>query len=410
MIPRLRIPLVLTTLLCASCLCAADWPQWRGPNRDGKSLDTGLLKKWPAGGPKLLWHVQGIGRGYSSVAVAQATVYTTGLIEDQLVISAFDMNGKTKWRVPHGPGWTEEHPGSRATPTIDEGRLYLLSGPGLLACYNARTGERAWSIDLPETFQSQPGKWGYAESVLIHKNLAIVTPGRPNCIVALDKRNGRTVWRSRGVHDPAAYSSCIAFTHQGVDMIVNLTAHGLVCVGADDGQFLWRNDRAAALPAGCPTPVYSDGYVFAASGYGNGGVCLRLSVAGRSVRATQVWETREMDCHHGGFVIVDGCIYGNHGRGWNCLDLHTGRQRWFARGVGKGSICYADGMLYTYSEIGGRIALVAASPKGFSEVSNFAVQGRGQSFAHPVVAGGTLYLRYDDNLYAYDVRGPAFPH
>jgi len=335
-------------------------------------------------------------------------VYTTGLIDDQLVISAFDIGGRLRWQVPHGPGWVRNHRGSRGTPAIDDGRLYLISGLGLLGCYDARTGRRQWAVDVPETFQTKVGRWGCSESVLVYETLAIVTPGGRQCIVALDKRDGRTVWTGRAGATPAAYSSCIAFTHQDVPMIVNLMARSLVCVSAEDGRLLWQNERAASAPPGCPTPVYSNGYVFAASGNGNGGVCLRLSVTDGRGRATPVWDTKDMDCHHGGFVIVDGHIYGNHKRGWSCLDLETGEQKWWARGVGKGSICYADGMLYTYGEIGGRIALVVASPDGFSQVSTFRVPGRRQSIAHPVVTGGTLYLRYDDTLYAYDVRGPAY--
>jgi outer membrane protein assembly factor BamB len=243
---------------------------------------------------------------------------------------------------------------------------------------------------------------------LVYGNLAVVTPGGRHCIVALNRLTGREVWRSKGLSDPAGYSSCIGFTCNGVPMIANMTAKGLVCVSAADGRFLWRNDRAAGRTAVCPTPAYADGYVFGASGYGNGGVCVKLSVSGNRVTATQAWDTSDMDCHHGGYVIVDGYIYGNHRNGWNCLELSTGRKVWGERGVGKGSVCYADGMLFTFSENRGRLGIAPANPSTSSLTGELRVQGTGKSWAHPVVIGGRLYVRYDDTLYTFDVRDPAY--
>jgi outer membrane protein assembly factor BamB len=402
---------VAATIAVTICLLAApvaradDWPQWRGPNRDGNSPETGLLKSWPSRGPKQVWKVTGVGQGFSSPSVAGGTVYVTGHAGNDLVIKALDLDGREKWPpVTHGPGWRTNHPGSRGSPTVDGRNVYVLSGKGLLVCYDAATGRRRWSVDITRAFGGKPGNWGYAESPLILGNAVIVTPGGSKCIVAIDKSSGRTVWTSKGLSDPANYSSCIAFKYRGASLVATLTSKGLVCVNAATGQFLWRNDRAAGRTAVCPTPVHSDGFVFAASGYGNGGVCQVLSVRGRQLAARQAWETKDMDCHHGGYVIVDGHVYGNHKGGWNCLDLKTGRKLWGSGGVGKGSIIYADGMLYTFSESGGRIALVEATPRGYSEKGRFSVQGSRSSWAHPVIAGGRLYLRYDDNLYAFDIK------
>jgi len=395
------LPAVLSAAACLGN--EAYWPQWRGPNRDGKSLDTGLLKQWPREGPPLAWKAKGIGGGYSSVAVADGIVYITGRIGDALAITAFDMDGNEKWKKPHGRAWDANYPGARSTPTIDDGKLYILSGRGLLGCYDAKNGERKWLVDIPTTCSSSPPNWGYAESVLIYKDLAIVTPGGRNCIVAFKKSTGKPAWVSKGLNDRPAYASCILFKYKGYPLIANLTAKGLVCISARSGKFLWRNDRAAGRTAVIPTPVYEDGYVFAASGYGNGGACVKLRGSGSRPKAVQVWETKDMVCHIGGFVIVDGYIYGNHGNGWVCLDLKTGRKMWQDRGVGKGSVCYADGMLYTYAENGGRIGLVEAKPDGFRMTGSFSVPGSGRSWAYPVVTGGRLYLRYDDALYVFDV-------
>ena len=394
---------VLTATLLSSRAVAEDWPGWRGPHRDGKSPDNGLLKEWPAEGPELLWKIDGIGNGFSNVSVTGGMVYTTGDVGDKLVIFAFDLNGKPKWRINHGSAYTRSHSGSRSTPMIDDGNLYLVSGNGLVGCYEARTGEQKWTIRMREFGGGVPG-WGYAESVLIYDNLAVVTPGGENCIVALEKATGRTVWTSQGFKAGAQYSSCYAFTYQGVPMIVNGTREGIVCVDPKNGRVLWSNPFSARNTANGPTPIFSDGYVFWANGYRKGGICFKLTITGDQVSAEEAWRTKDMDCHHGGYIVHDGYIYGNHGGSWVCLDLKTGEKKWQERGVRKGSVCFADGMLYLFGERGGEAGLATCSPQGMQMRGTFNVQGSGPSWAHPVVIGGRLYLRYDSNLYCYDVR------
>ena len=380
----------------------ADWPGWLGPNRDGKSPDTGLLKEWPEGGPPLLWQASGIGSGFSTVAVVGGTVYTTGVVGKSLMIFAFDMNGETIWKVEHGPAHDRSYAGSRSTPMIDDGNLYLVSGRGLVGCYDAKTGEGKWSRQFSELGGSPP-EWGYAESVLIDNDLAIVTPGGDKCIVALDKMTGRPVWASSGFSAGAQYGSCQSVNFQGTSMIVTGTAEGIVAVDAANGRMLWANPFSAHNTANCPTPAYADGYVFWANGYGKGGICLKLDVRGKTVTASEAWTTGDMVCHHGGYVIHEGYIYGNHNSTWVCLDLRTGEKRWQERAIGKGSVCFADGMLYLFSEDGGRAALATCSPEGLELRGTVTVAGSEKSWAHPVVIGGRLYLRYDDNLYCFNV-------
>ena len=382
---------------------AADWPGWRGPQRDGKSPDTGLLKEWPAGGPELLWQVDNIGKGFSTVAVTGGTIYTTGDVGDKLVLFAFDLDGQPKWQVPHDAAWTKNHAGSRSTPMIDGGNLYLVSGHGLVGCYDAKTGQGKWSRQFRE-FNGGVPEWGYAESVLIFGNLAVVTPGGENCIVALDKATGRPVWSSQGFRAGAQYGSCYAFTYQGTPMITTGTQEGIVCVDPKSGRPLWSNPFSARNTANCPTPVFSDGHVFWANGYGKGGICLKLNVGRGAVQAEEAWTTRDMVCHHGCYVIQDGYIYGNHSGGWVCLELKTGRKMWEESGVGKGSVCFADGMLYLFGEGGGRVGLATCSPQGMEMKGTFNVRGEGPSWAHPVVIGGRLYIRYDTHLYCFNVR------
>jgi len=381
----------------------AEWPCWRGPNRDGQSPDTNLLKRWPEGGPKLLWKVNGLGGGFSTVAITGGTVYITGDVGDDLILFAFDMNGKSKWKAAVDKSWTRSHAGSRSTPTIDSGRLYLLSGNGVLVCMDPMSGKVFWSKNMRD-FGGKSGGWGYAESILIYKDLAIVKPGGENCIVALNKASGETVWQSTGFKAGPEYSSCIQFDYEGLPVITTGTRSGIVGVSAKTGELLWLNKWCAGNTANCPDPQYDDGYVFWANGYGKGGVCLKLSVAEGKVSAEEAWTTKDMVCHHGGYIILDGYIYGNDSRGWSCLDIKTGKAMWNEKAVGKGSLCLADGMLYLFGESGGKAALAAFSPEGMEVTGNVTVAGSGPSWAHPVVIGGRLYLRYADNLYCFAVK------
>jgi len=402
----LVVVLLLAGMLTGSLLAAeAEWPGWRGTNRDGKSPDTGLLKQWPEGGPTLLWKVDDVGKGYSNVAVSGGIVYATGDVDDKLICFAFDLDGKLQWKMPVDDAWTRSHPGSRATPTIDDGKLYLLSGNGVIGRFDAKTGSREWTRNTKE-FGGRSGGWGYAESVLIYNDWAVVKPGGENCITALDKRTGETVWTSSGFQAGPEYSSCLPIQYEGHPLLVTGTRSGLVCVDADNGELLWLNDWSARNTANCPTPAYADGYVFWANGYGRGGICMKLKTAGGKVDADVAWTTKEMVCHHGGYIIHEGHLYGNHSNGWSCLELETGEVLWNERAVGKGSLCFADGMLYLFGENGGRAALATCSPNGLEVRGTLQVEGSGPSWAHPVVIGKRLYLRYDTNLYCFDVAAP----
>ena len=334
------------------------------------------------------------------MAVSGATVYTSGDVKNKLVISAIDIDGTLKWQAEAAPAGP---PGSRSTPTIDGDSIYLLAANGQIACYDARNGEKKWSHEAKE-YGGSPGAWAYAESVLIYKNMAIFKPGGKNCVVALDKTNGDTIWTSSGFDAGPEYGSSIVVTFEGRPMIVTGTRQGIVAVDPATGALLWSNDFSANNTANCPTPAYEDGYVFWANGYGKGGICLKLGKEGDKVTADVAWTTKDMDCHHGGYIIHEGCIYGSHRGGWACLDLKTGRKKWDEKAVGKGSLCFADGMLYLFSEKDGQAGLATCSPEGLQVRGQVKVDGSGPSWAHPVVVGGRLYLRYDSNLYCYDVK------
>ncbi len=397
--------IVMVLVVMANCLCAkaADQPCWRGLNHDGKSAETGLLKQWPEGGPKLLWEVNTIGKGYSTVSVSDGVIYATGDVGDELVVFAFDLSGQLKWKQAIDKAWTRSSPGSRSTPTIDDERLYVLSGNGVLVCMDIKTGKTNWSKNLRD-LGGRSGGWGYAESVLILDGLAIAKPGGENCIVAFDKISGEIKWKSAGFKGGPEYSSCVPFTFNGTDLIATGTKSGIVCVSAATGKVLWSNDFCKGNTANCPDPAYGDGYVFWSNGYGKGGICLKLSGSGDDVTAKEVWRTKDFVCHHGGYIIHEGHIYGNHSGGYSCMELATGKVKWHEKAVGKGSLCFADGMLYLFVERGGKAALAAISPDGMEVKGSVTIAGSGPSWAHPVVAGGRVYLRYAENLYCFDIK------
>jgi len=399
--------LLPVALVCiASGVRAADWPQFRGPDRDGRSPEAGLLKSWPDGGPKLLLTIDGLGKGFSSAAVAKGRIYTTGIVGDKLNVFAFDKSGKKLWSSPVDNGWTKNYAGARSTPTLDDGRLYLLSGHGTVFCLDAAKGEILWQHDLRQYKErgAKVPRWGYAESLLVDERNVYCTPGGQACMLALDKRSGRPVWTSSGLSDKAHYGSPIVVDDGKMRQLVQFTAKGVVGLLADEGRFLWRYDRPANRTANCTPPLYSEGVVFAASGYNTGGGAVRLEVSQTGVKAQEIWQTKRMLCHHGAYVVVGGHVYGNNSGGWSCLDFASGEERWKERGVGKGSVIYADGMLYTLGQ-GGEMGLMVADPRETRVTGRFRLPNAGkQTWAHPSISDGSLYLRREDKLFVYDVR------
>jgi len=401
--------LAAVVVLGGTCLGGAtgEWPQWRGPDRDGLSPETGLLKQWPDGGPKLLWTAQGIGEGFSTVAVAGGLIYTAGNVGGDARLTALDLTGKTQWQVKVGPAHKVDHPGTRSTPTVDGALLYYQNPDGTLSCLEAKSGKQVWALNILETFGGRNITWALAESPLVDGEQVIVCPGGPEAaMVALDKKTGKTVWVCKGAGDKPGYASPIVVDYQGLRQYVTMTSQAAIGVNAKTGDLLWRFEHKTSYDANIPDAVYHDGCVFICSGYGSGGELLKLTVEGGKCSVAKAWETKALDNHHGGVVLVNGFLYGSTHRGkWVCLDFKTGDVKYTADGVGKGSITYADGMLYTYSERGA-VGLVKAAPDGHAVVSQFRVPagGRGPNWPHPVVCGGRLYLRHGDLLFAYDIK------
>ena len=385
------------------------WPQFHGPKRDNMSGETGLLKAWPENGPALVWTAKGLGHGYSTVSIAGGMIYTAGNIDKDTVITALDLGGKVLWQVKNGPAWTKDRPGSRSTPTIDADRLFHQSPLGELVCLRAKTGEKIWGINTLEKFQSKTNTWALAESLLVDGDRLISCPGGPQtCMVALDKKTGSVAWQAPGTDELAGYSSPILVEQQGLRIVVALTAKAIVGVNAESGQLLWHVEHESYADENIMVPIYRDGCIFIST-LRTGSVKWRLHVEDGKASLEELWRTEDLDCHHGGVILLDGRLYGNstfrNRNLWVCLDWATGRTLSTEKGVGKGSLTYADGMLYTLSE-DGLMGLAKPTPTGLELVSSFKLPegGEGPTWAHPVVCAGRLYLRHGQFLYAYALR------
>lgn len=389
---------------------AHPWPQFRGPNRDNISHETGLLKSWPADGPRLLWTATGLGEGYSSVSVAGGLVLTMGNQGNQESILAVDLKtGKPVWAAPTGKAYQESRGnGPRSVPTVDGSRVYALGANGDLACVELESGKVHWQGNILQQFNARNLKWGICESVLIDGDQLICTPGGSAAtMVALNKQTGRITWSAVSPSgEQAGYSSAITTTVGGVRQYVQFTAEGTIGVRAQDGAMMWKDTGAANSTANCSMPVLFNDCVFSASGYSQGGAMVRLASSRGTTACQRAYQTKDMKNHHGGMVVLDGHIYGSNDPGvLVCMDFMTGNVVWQDRSVGKGSLTYADGNLIVRGE-NGRLALVEATPKGYNELSRFEQPQRSDkpAWPYPVVADGKLFLRDMDTLLCFDLE------
>jgi len=387
-----------------------EWPQFHGPRRDNKSTETGLLKRWPPGGPTRLWTYQGLGHGFSTVAIAGGLVYTTGNLGSETVITALDLDGTLQWKAANGPAYKRAHRGTRSTPTLDGDRLYHENADGDLVCLDAATGKKIWELNILKKFGGRNISWGLAESVLIDGKKLICTPGGPEIgIVALDKTSGETLWTCKGIGQKPGYASPMLVDYKGLRQVVRFMAKSVVGVHADTGKLLWQVGHTTPYDESILTPLFHDGHIYFATGHRRGSRLLKLKVDGQTCSAELVWSTDRLDNHHGGVILHQGYLYGfchgNYKSGWECLEFRTGKLMHAERTPSKGSTTYADGLLYTMNERG-LVELVRPVPDRREVVSSFHLPkgGRGPTWAHLVVCGGRLYARHSEFLYCYDIK------
>lgn len=423
MLTRLTTALLLFAGLMQATSAApsdGDWPRWRGPNLDGISNEKGLLSSWPEGGPPLAWSAKGLGSGYSSVAVVGDHIYTMGAKGKGVSLLCLSRkDGSQVWATPVGGG---NEPNCTPTVDTDAGLVFGLSKNGDLLCADAKTGEEKWRKNFAKDFGGKMHSgWGYSESPLVDGDRLICTPGAKDAqIVALNKKTGEVIWKStlpdiggKG-GDGAGYSSIVISNAAGVKQYVQLVGRGCIGVRASDGAFLWGYNKVANGTANVPTPVVKGDAVFCTSGYGDGGsALLKISRAGNKLQATEVYykKSGELQNHHGGVILIGTHLFGGHGHNKGmpfCMDLASGKVLWLndsneIQGMQSAAVAYAEGHLYfRYQD--GTVTLVEASPAKYVEKGRFKIKKQGESWPHPVIAGGMLYLRNQDELLCYDVR------
>lgn len=406
MTTRLELSILSLALALAAAgpAPAADWPQFRGPLRDGVSTETGLLRSWPAAGPAVVWR-RPIGEGYSSVAAVGGRLYTMDSDDKtEFALCLEAATGKEVWRTPVGPKFLDElGNGPRTTPTLDGGTVYVLGAKGMLAALKAADGAKIWEVDLPATFGSKVPTWGYSSSPLIDGDLLVMevggAPGK--ALVAFDKTNGKVRWTARD--GDAAYSSPVVMTIGGVRQYVFTRRAGPEVVALSPaGEVLWTH---AGPPTTITMPMFiPPDKVYVSAGDDGGALLLRIRTEGGKAVAEEVWKNRGMKNHFHGSVLVGDHLYGFDNGTFKCIAVATGEQTWAYRGLGKGSIVLADGLLFVLSDRG-ELVLVEPDPAAYTEKSRFKVM-EGKAWTSPTLAGGRLYVRDQDELVSLDVQAP----
>ena len=417
----LRGALAAVAVVAATVASAQVTPYgWRGPERNGVYPETGLLKQWPASGPEKLWETLDAGKGYSSPVVVDDRIYLTGMNEDQSMetFSAYTLEGKKLYTVEYSKPWDQTYPETRTTPAIANGKAYVISGSGEIACISTADGKIVWKVNGGEVYKRKTGVWGTSECPLVYDNKVIFTPaGDVTTMVALDAQTGKEVWKTKAWGDVGAYVSPMLIEYKGKRQIIGSTAVHIFGVNPDTGKVEWEyegwgSDRnATGWDSIAPnTPLFKDGKIFFGHGYNINSYMLELSDDMKSVKL--LWKNEVMDTHHGGYVEIDGVIYGsnhhNNNQGtWIALDWNTGQtlydHNW--ENKSKGSIIAADGMLYCYNERNGAVALVKPLRDKFEVVSQFRVtKGDGPHWAHPVIVNGVMYIRHGSAFMAFKVK------
>lgn len=379
--------------------------QWRGEHRDGKYNETGLLKEWPESGPELLWHYDELGVGHASATVTNKMIYTSGTTDDgNGFIIALDHTGNKIWKTEYGKEWMVNFEGARSTPLIYYGKVYMLGSYGELVCINANDGKIIWNIDLFTEYDGINIQWGITENLLIDEEKLFVTPGGTEAnIIALNKDTGELIWKSKAKGEQSAYCSPIIIELEDKKIFVTQTANSIVGLDPTTGKLLWSIDQPNRWSVHANTPLYHDGQIYCVSGYGKGGVMLKLSEDGNSV--TELWRNESLDDKMGGVILLDGRIYGSGdaNKKWFCIDWETGNELYSSKMLKPGNVIYADGLLYCYGT-GGKVGITDPLTNDYKLISSFKVPyGEKYHWAHLVIHNKRLYVRHGTSLMVYDI-------
>lgn len=391
-------------VLFSAGLFSQDVLQWRGADRSGFYHETNLLKSWPEGGPTLLWEIDSIGNGYGSPIITPSIIYVNGEIDTISYLFALDRSGKFLWKAPIGREWTQNYPGTRNTPTIVDDLIYVTAGLGTVACLDAKSGKKRWSVDMVTDFHAPMTRFGFSESLVVKGNDVYCSPGNADTnLVALDRFTGKIRWICKGLGQMTSYCSPLLIKLPEREILVTFSKSALLGIDTRDGTLLWTHKQDGEGDVHINTPLYENGFIYYITGDGNGSVKLKLSADGKEI--TEVWRNAVCDNTMGSFIKLNDFIYtASYGRRyWYSLDASTGKITDSLK-FDKGVTIYADGMLYLYNEKG-QLGLIKPNGPRMEPVSSFKVtRGTKAHYAHPVINQGILYVRHGRSLLAYDVR------
>ena len=402
---------------------AQDWPQWRGPNREGLFKGTNLNLDWSVKKPPLLWTFRQAGSGFAAPTIVGTTLYCQGADETNDFAFALDtQTGNLKWRQNLGElhiSYQNRGDGPRGSVTVDSDKLYMIRGGGQIHCLSASDGKMLWQKDFEKDFGGKlMSQWGFSESPLVDGNLVICSPGgNEGTVIALDKNTGALVWRTKELTDNASHSSPIVADVNGIRQYILLTAKNVAGIAAKDGKLLWKvaiEGGPKGVSAVIPTPVYNDNMVYVTNGYEVGCLCIKLTKEGDNVKAETIYKNRDISSHHGGVVLMNGYVYGyTESRNWACQNLKTGEIAWSERNneINKGSILGINDRLLLLDMQTGRTTIIAASPEGWKEFGKMEIPERtkivsadNNVWTHPVIANDKLYTRDHDLLFCFDMK------
>ena len=396
-------------------LAQAQQIQFRGPQRDGKFPETGLLKTWPEEGPELLLKVEGIGKGYSSVVATDKYILASGMSDTLDCLSCINPDGSTKWKTTYGRSWIKSFPDTRGTPTIDGDRIYVMSGTGELSCIRETDGSIIWKVNADKEFGADWHNWGVSESPLIVDDKVICSPsGSKTTAVAFDKMTGKLIWQSEPAGGQRAYASTTIYQYGKFRFILAITTQFLVALEPETGKIAWKYkyydpkkfDDPGLIWTNIPTCKGRD--IFLSMGYNYHNMMLQMNEQGTEV--TEKWSNSVLDNHHHGIIEKDGFMYGSNWESnskgkWVCINWETGEVKYETEWLTKGAMVYADGLLYVLEEKTGTVALINPNPEKFEVISSFKLKGgNGPFWAHPTLSNGKMYLRHGDVLFVYKIK------
>lgn len=395
--------LVLSFSLAALALASGnDWPQWRGPNRDGVSVETGLVKTWPEAGPNVLWRAE-IGTGFSGMAVAAGRLVTMYAERGEEFVICYDAaSGKELWRFKSDAAFPSQFgDGPRATPAIDGDLVYALGANGLLHALSVKDGKVLWQHNLREEYEAAIPQHGVSTSPILEGDLILVNAGGANnhAFVAFNKKDGRFAWASH--FDNPDYAAPIAITVNGMRQIIFFTGSSLVSVSPKDGQVYWKHPFPPQA-YNAATPVFvPDNKIFISSGVEKGAALLEITTVDNKPAAKTIWESKVMRNDFSSSVLVGDYIYGFDRAILKCINVTTQEEKWAQRGYQNGTLIFADGHLIVLGERG-KLGLVEANPNEFKEIATAQVL-RGRCWTVPALADGKLYVRNQKELLCLDM-------